>query len=269
MDLLLARIGALLPIVFTTERKRPKCNGILRPRFLNRSDPTWRYRRKDCARRSRQICTAAGGLEGIKQIGVIGWGSQGPAQAQNLRESLDGMGIRVKVGLRPNSGSARQAQEAGFTEANGTLGEMYDVIRESDMVLLLIADAAQAAQYKEIFAALRPGATLGLSHGFLLAHLENEGAAFPSQQQRHRGLPQGHGAVGAPPVRAGQGDQRRRHQFQLCGRTGYRRQGYRSGHRLVGCHRCPIHLSHHVEERVQKRRFRRTRHPVGRRTRRR
>ena len=56
---------------------------------------------------------------------------------------------------------------------------MFAVIRESDMVLLLIADAAQGAQYKEIFAALKPGATLGLSHGFLLGHLENEGAKFP------------------------------------------------------------------------------------------
>ena len=34
---------------------------------------------------------------GIKQIGVIGWSSQGPAQAQNLRESLASSGIRVKV----------------------------------------------------------------------------------------------------------------------------------------------------------------------------
>ena len=56
---------------------------------------------------------------------------------------------------------------------------MFAVIRESDMVLLLIADSAQGAQYKEIFAALKPGATLGLSHGFLLGHLENEGATFP------------------------------------------------------------------------------------------
>lgn len=117
---------------------------------------------------------------GIRQIGVIGWGSQGPAQAQNLRESLEGTGIKVKVGLRPGSTSMEQARQAGFTEANGTLGEMFAVIRESDMVLLLIADAAQAAQYKEIFAALKPGATLGLSHGFLLAHLENEGAQFPT-----------------------------------------------------------------------------------------
>lgn len=118
-------------------------------------------------------------LEGIKQIGVIGWGSQGPAQAQNLRESLVGTDIRVKVGLRPGSASMEQARQAGFTEATGTLGEMYEVIRESDMVLLLISDAAQAENYVQIFEALRPGATLGLSHGFLLQHLENEGTSFP------------------------------------------------------------------------------------------
>src|SRR5438445_681544 len=116
---------------------------------------------------------------GIQQIGVIGWGSQGPAQAQNLRESLTGTGIKVKVGLRPGSASMAQARAVGFTEENGTLGEMFAVIHESDMVLLLIADAAQGAQYKEIFAALKPGAVLGLSHGFLLGHLENEGAKFP------------------------------------------------------------------------------------------
>ena len=39
-------------------------------------------------------------FDGIRQIGVIGWSSQGPAQAQNLRESLEGSGIRIKVGLR-------------------------------------------------------------------------------------------------------------------------------------------------------------------------
>ena len=39
-------------------------------------------------------------LAGVKTIGVIGWGSQGPAQAQNLRDALAGTGIVVKVGLR-------------------------------------------------------------------------------------------------------------------------------------------------------------------------
>ena len=111
-------------------------------------------------------------FDGIKQIGVIGWSSQGPAQAQNLRESLEGTEIRVKVGLRAGSSSMKEAEQVGFTRAEGTLGEMYDVIRESDMSLLLISDAAFAENYKEIFAAFRTGTTLGLSHGFLLSHLQ-------------------------------------------------------------------------------------------------
>ncbi len=78
-------------------------------------------------------------LEGIKQIGVIGWSSQGPAQAQNLRDSLEGTGIKVKVGLREGSSSIPEAESVGFTRANGTLGEMHEVIHESDLTLLLIS----------------------------------------------------------------------------------------------------------------------------------
>ncbi|MGN6693374.1 MAG: ketol-acid reductoisomerase, partial [Aquihabitans sp.] len=66
-------------------------------------------------------------LEGIRQIGVIGWGSQGPAQAQNLRDSLADTDITVKVGLRAGSESMDAAREAGFTEESGTLGEMFEV----------------------------------------------------------------------------------------------------------------------------------------------
>src|SRR5215475_10612667 len=69
-------------------------------------------------------------FDGIKQIGVIGWSSQGPAQAQNLRDSLEGTDIKVKIGLRPGSSSAKEAAEAGFTEDNGTLGEMFQVVAE-------------------------------------------------------------------------------------------------------------------------------------------
>jgi ketol-acid reductoisomerase len=118
-------------------------------------------------------------FDGIQQIGVIGWSSQGPAQAQNLRESLAGSGIRVKVGLREGSSSMSDAAALGFTPENGTAGEMYDVIRESDMSLLLISDAAFAENYKRIFAAFRPGSTLGLSHGFLLSHLRALSEDFP------------------------------------------------------------------------------------------
>ncbi len=118
-------------------------------------------------------------FEGIKKIGVIGWGSQGPAQAQNLRDSLEGTDITVKIGLREGSASMAAAREAGFTEETSTLGEMNEVIRESDMVLLLISDAAQAENYQSIFDNLKDGATLGLSHGFLLGYLESIGKGFP------------------------------------------------------------------------------------------
>ena len=118
-------------------------------------------------------------FDGVKQIAVIGWSSQGPAQAQNLRESLEGSGIRIKVGLREGSSSMEAAAAVGFTKANGTLGEMYAVIRQSDMSLLLISDAAFAENYKAIFAAIQPGKTLGLSHGFLLSHLQAQGEDFP------------------------------------------------------------------------------------------
>lgn len=119
-------------------------------------------------------------FEGVKQIGVIGWGSQGPAQAQNLRDSLAGTGITVKVGLRKGSGSWGAAEKVGFTEASGSLGEMMGVIAESDIVLLLIADAALAKIYREVFKAIRPKATLGLSHGFLVGYLKTIGEKFPA-----------------------------------------------------------------------------------------
>ncbi len=117
---------------------------------------------------------------GITTIGVIGWGSQGPAQAQNLRDSLQDTDITVCVGLRAGSGSWARAQAAGFTETGGTLGEMFYVISRSDLVVLLISDAAQAALYRDIFKAMKPGATLGLSHGFLLGVMKNDGESFPS-----------------------------------------------------------------------------------------
>jgi len=118
-------------------------------------------------------------FSGINKIGVIGWGSQGPAQAQNLKESLEDTPIKVAVGLRAGSASMDAAREAGFNEADGTLGEMYQIISESDMVILLISDAAQAENYKKVFEAMKDGATLGLSHGFLLGYLESIGEYFP------------------------------------------------------------------------------------------
>src|SRR5262249_11960985 len=171
---------------------RPRSSGLQRP--ISTEDLAMTFTSKVFETRvvrmaDREETIVAGGrplfpllpkaFDGIEQIGVIGWSSQGPAQAQNLRESLANSVIRVKVGLREGSSSMREAAAVGFTKENGTLGEMYDVIRESDMSLLLISDAAFAENYKKIFAAFRPGATLGLSHGFLLSHLQAQGEDFP------------------------------------------------------------------------------------------
>ncbi|KAG2681919.1 hypothetical protein I3760_11G165900 [Carya illinoinensis] len=88
-------------------------------------------------------------FKGIKQIGVIGWGSQGPSQAQNLRDSLAEVksDIVVKIGLRKGSRSFAEARSAGFTEENGTLGDIWETVSGSDLVLLLISDSAQAVIY--------------------------------------------------------------------------------------------------------------------------
>eukprot|EP00529_Nitzschia_sp_RCC80_P027682 CAMPEP_0113517528 /NCGR_PEP_ID=MMETSP0014_2-20120614/42318_1 /TAXON_ID=2857 /ORGANISM="Nitzschia sp." /LENGTH=245 /DNA_ID=CAMNT_0000414753 /DNA_START=95 /DNA_END=828 /DNA_ORIENTATION=- /assembly_acc=CAM_ASM_000159 len=134
-------------------------------------------------------------FDGIKQVGVIGWGSQAPAQAQNLKDSLNDSGTDTKVviGLREGSSSFEEARECGFNEDDGTLGEMFDVIKGSDLVILLISDAAQAKLYKKVFEAMKPGATLGLSHGFLLGHLDSIGEKFPESMDVIAVCPKGMG----------------------------------------------------------------------------
>jgi len=134
-------------------------------------------------------------FEGIKSIGVIGWGSQAPAQAQNLRDSfaVAGADIKVSIGLREGSSSFEQAKEVGFSEEDGTLGEMFDVISKSDMVVLLISDAAQAKLHKKIFESMKKGAVLGLSHGFLLGHLDAIGESFPADMDVIAVCPKGMG----------------------------------------------------------------------------
>ena len=95
-------------------------------------------------------------LEG-KTVAVIGYGSQGHAQALNLRDS----GINVVVGLRPGK-SWEQAERDGF--------EVYTVdeaVKRADVVQILLPDEVQTKVYKEQIAPhLKPGAALFFSHGF-------------------------------------------------------------------------------------------------------
>ena len=93
-----------------------------------------------------------------KTIAILGYGSQGHAQAQNLRDS----GYDVIVGLEANRVSARQARADGF--------EVYppaEAAKRADWIHLLTPDETQGELYaSSIEAHLTAGKILGVSHGF-------------------------------------------------------------------------------------------------------
>ena len=91
-------------------------------------------------------------------IAIIGYGSQGHAHAQNLRES----GADVVVGLAPGSKSRALVEEAGLRVA-----DVADAVREADIIMVLVPDTAQKAVYDaDIAPNLRPGQLLMFAHGF-------------------------------------------------------------------------------------------------------
>lgn len=96
-------------------------------------------------------------LEG-KTVAVIGYGSQGHAQAQNLRDS----GVKVVVGLRPGSPRWAQAEADGLEVATPA-----EAAKKADIIMILINDEQQAALYRQDIAPnLKPGKALAFSHGF-------------------------------------------------------------------------------------------------------
>ena len=96
-------------------------------------------------------------LEG-QMVAVIGYGSQGHAHAQNLRES----GVDVVVGLAPGSKSRALAEEAGLRVA-----DVADAVREADVIMIAVPDTVQKSVYDtDIAPNLRPGQLLMFAHGF-------------------------------------------------------------------------------------------------------
>ena len=96
-------------------------------------------------------------LEG-QTVAVIGYGSQGHAHAQNLRES----GVDVVVGLAPGSKSRGLAEEAGLRVA-----DVADAVREADVIMIAVPDTVQKSVYDtDIAPNLRPGQLLMFAHGF-------------------------------------------------------------------------------------------------------
>ncbi len=93
-----------------------------------------------------------------KTVAVVGYGSQGHAHAQNLRDS----GVKVIIGLYEGSKSAVRAKADGFEVYNTA-----DAVQKADIVMILINDEKQAALYKkDVGPYLRSGMTLCFAHGF-------------------------------------------------------------------------------------------------------
>ena len=96
-------------------------------------------------------------IRGIK-VAIIGYGSQGHAHANNLKDS----GVEVVVGLRAGSTSILKAKASGLVVA-----DIEKATASADLVMILAPDESQAKLYKnEIEANLKSGATLAFAHGF-------------------------------------------------------------------------------------------------------
>lgn len=93
-----------------------------------------------------------------KKVAVIGYGSQGHAHANNLKDS----GVDVVVGLREGSESAKKASDAGLNVKSINAATAW-----ADLIMILAPDEFQAALYTEsIEPNLKQNATLAFAHGF-------------------------------------------------------------------------------------------------------
>ena len=92
------------------------------------------------------------------KVTVVGYGSQGHAHANNLRDS----GVDVTVGLREGSGSWQKAESAGFT-----VRSVAEAVADADLAMVLAPDEHQQAIYSSAIAPnIKEGAAIAFAHGF-------------------------------------------------------------------------------------------------------
>ena len=98
------------------------------------------------------------GLIKTRKVAIVGYGSQGHAHAQNLRDS----GVtEVAIALRPGSATARKAEDAGFKVLTNAEAAAW-----ADIIMILAPDEHQAAIYNDDLAPnLKPGAAVAFAHG--------------------------------------------------------------------------------------------------------
>ena len=93
-----------------------------------------------------------------KKVVIVGYGSQGHAHANNLKDS----GGNVTVALREDSSSWAKAEAAGLN-----VSTVSEAVKDADLVMVLIPDELQAETYtSEIKDNIKQGAVLAFAHGF-------------------------------------------------------------------------------------------------------
>jgi len=93
-----------------------------------------------------------------KHVAIIGYGSQGHAHANNLKDS----GVKVTVGVRKDGASWGKAKKAGLP-----VKEVGDAVKGADLVMILLPDEHHPQVYHdEIEPNIKDGATLAFAHGF-------------------------------------------------------------------------------------------------------
>jgi len=98
------------------------------------------------------------GVLADQKIAILGYGSQGHAHAQNLRDS----GLDVRVGLRPRSASRARAEEVGLRVL-----DTAEAVGEADVIMCVLPDTSHGAVYAaDIAPNLNEGDMLMFAHGF-------------------------------------------------------------------------------------------------------
>lgn len=121
-------------------------------------------------------------------IAVIGYGSQGPAQALNLRDN----GFNVIVGVRPDGTSWKRARADGFKPGK-SLFPITEAVQRGTIVAYLVSDAAQRELWPTVKPCLQAGAALYFSHGFSIVYQKLTGVVPPANVDVIMVAPKGSG----------------------------------------------------------------------------
>ncbi len=152
-----------------------------------------------------------------KQVTIVGYGSQGHAHAQNLRDS----GVNVTVALRKGGASWAKAEAAGLK-----VEEIAAAVKNADVVMILLPDENIPDVYnKDVAPNMKAGAALAFAHGFNVHYNQVVPRAdidvimvAPEGPGSHRafGIPQGWWRPFADRYLSGQVGQGPRHRSVVC-----------------------------------------------------